>query len=405
MELSTNSFLKIEGIKEAVGYKLPVSKTIFVFNFEKQEAEINDFIKGKKYVSVRSDSRNGTDFCPHNLKCPASKAKEFVEYLNSHQYAAIVQEYIPWENDIASGNILILEKHILLELMGEGPLIWLNRDGTLDEWIKFEKKSLKEVGHFGKRLIKKEDLAVILRMVRDIPIHKIIEFTLRPEGLYFWQIRDDKTAKEIENKNLLALNFSRFKKIGSIREIQKYGLPMSETIFIFDFEKQEKEIDDFIRNKDYVAIRTDKRNGLDFYPHNLRCPKSKAKKLIKDLNLQGYAIILHEQEHIPFGKTEHQVSGNILILKERYFIEIMEGEPLYLLTRDGKIDECIEIEKKGLKEVMHSGERAIKKEDLDKILRLIKPLPNFKIVEFTLRKDGLIFWQMIDDKTAGTLEK
>lgn len=404
-ELSTNNFLKIEGIKEALKYKLPVSKTIFILDFKKQEKEIDNFIKDAKYIAIRSDSKNGSDFCPHDLKCASNKAKEFIRELNLHGYAVILQEYIPWEGDIASGNILILEQHIILELMGEGPLIWLNRDGAIAERIRFKKNNLEEVDHFGKRLIAKKDLTNLLKMVKNIPIYKIIEFTLRPEGLYFWQIRDDQTAKEIEDKSLLALNFNRFKKIKSIREIQEYGLPMSETIFIFDFEKQEKEIDEFIKNKDYIAIRTDKRNGLDFYPHNLRCPKNKAKKLIKELNLKGYAIILHEQEHVPFGKKEHQISGNILILKEHYFIELMEGEPLYLLTRNGKIDECIEIEKDGLKEVMRSGKKLIKKKDLDKVLKLIKPLPDFKIVEFTLRKDGLIFWQMIDDKTAGTLEK
>ena len=83
----------------------------------------------------------------------------------------------------------------------------------------------------------------------------------------------------------------------------------------------------------------------------------------------------------------------------------MEGEPLYLLTRDGKIDEFIKIEKDSLREVERFGKRVIKKSDLNKILKLIKRLPDFKIVEFTLRKDGLIFWQMIDDKTAKTLEK
>jgi len=333
------------------------------------------------------------------------KCRQFIKELNSHGYAVIVQDYVPWEGDIASGNILILEKHILLELMGEGPLIWLNRDGAIEERIKFKKDNLKEVDHFGKRLIQKEDLLKLLKTVKDIPIYKIIEFTLRPEGLYFWQIRDDKTAREIEDKNLLALNFNRFMKINSMREIQKYQLPMSETIFVFDFAKQEKEIQDFIQDKDYVAIRTDKRNGLDFYPHNLRCPKNKAKKLIKELNLKGYAVIIHEQKHIPFGKAEHQVSGNILILKEFYLIELMEGEPLYLLTRDGKIDEFVKVDKDTLKEVMHSGKRIIKKSDLDKTLKLIRRLPDFKIAEFTLRKDGLIFWQIIDDKTAKMLEE
>ena len=403
MESSTNKFFKIEGIKEAAKYKLPIPKTIFIFDYKKQDREIDDFLKDRDYLEIRSDSKNGTDFCPHNLECPSKKAKEFIKDLNLHGFAAILQDYVPWEGDIASGNILILEKHILLELMGEGPLIWLNRDGTIEERIKFDKSSLKEVDHSGKRLIPKKDLLHLLKIVKDIPVYKIIEFTLRPEGLYFWQIRDDKTAREIENKKLFVSYSNRFKKINSIREMQKYGLPMPETIFIFDFDKQEKEIDEFIKKHEYVAIRTDKRNGLDFYPHNLRLPSNKAKRLIKDLNLQGYAIILHEQKHIPYGANDNQISGNILILKDCYLVELMEGEPLILLTRDGKMDEYIKIEKNNLKELERFGKQIIKKEDLDKILKLISRVSDFKIVEFTLRSEGLYFWQIIDDKTAKTL--
>lgn len=200
MELSTNRFLKIEGIKEAARYNLPISKTIFIFDYEKQGEEIDDFTRDRDYVSIRSDSKNGTDFCPHNLKCPAKKAKEFIKDLNLHGYAVILQDYVPWEGNIASGNILILKNHILLELMKEGPLIWLNRDGAIEERIKFLKSNLEEVSHFGKRLIKKKDLMNLLMTIKDIPVYKIIEFTLRPEGLCFWQIVDDKMAKTLENQ-------------------------------------------------------------------------------------------------------------------------------------------------------------------------------------------------------------
>lgn len=199
MDLSTNNFFKIQGIKELKKYKLPFSKTIFIFDCQKQEKEIDEFLKGRKYVSIRSDSKNHSDFCPHDLKCPRNKAKEFIRELNSQSYAAIVSEYVPWEGDKASGNILILRKYILVELMGEGPLIWLNRDGKVDERIKLRKKDLKEVEHLGTRLLEKSDLIKIIKMVKNLPVYKIIEFTVRPEGLYFWQIRDDETAKTMEN--------------------------------------------------------------------------------------------------------------------------------------------------------------------------------------------------------------
>jgi len=404
MGLYTDKFQKIKGIKEIERHKLPFSKTIFIFNYEKQEKEIDEFIRGKVYVSVRSDSIKGQDFCPHNLKCPADKVREFVKELNSDGYAAIIQEYLPWEGDKASGNILILKKYILVELMGEGPLIWLNRDGQTEEQILFTKDAFREVKHWGKRLIANADLIKTLKMVKNLPLYKLIEFTMRPEGIYFWQIRNDKTAEEIDRKQLASRTIDKFKKIKGIMELQKYKLPIPETLFVFDFNTQENEIENFIKNKDYIAIRTDRRGGLDFYPHNLRCPKDKAKNAIKDLNLKGYAVILHEQRHIPFGKKDHQVSGNALILKKNLIIEMMEGEPLIELNRDGKMDEFIEVEKNTLKEVLHHGKRIIKSRDLIKILKLISKLPNYKIVEFTIRPEGLYFWQIIDDKNTSTLE-
>lgn len=197
----------------------------------------------------------------------------------------------------------------------------------------------------------------------------------------------------------------KFKKIKGIKEVQKYGLPIPETIFIFDFKKQEKELDNFLKGKEYVAIRSDKENGLDFCPHNLRCSRDKAKKLIRDLISKGFAVILHEQNHIPFGEDKNKVSGNILILKEYMLIELMRGEPLILLNRDGKVDEHIEIKKDDLREIKHLGERVIKKETLNKILKMIKDIPPYKIVEFTIAPDWLYFWQIKDDKTAAQLEK
>jgi len=196
----------------------------------------------------------------------------------------------------------------------------------------------------------------------------------------------------------------KFKKIEGIKEVKKYGLPLPETIFIFNFKKQEKEIDDFVRDRKYVAIRSDKENDIYFCPHNLRCPRDRAKKLIKELTSKGYAVIIHEQNHIPFGKDQNQVSGNILILKKYMLIELMRGEPLVLLNRDGEVDEYIKIRRDNLKEIQHLGKRIIKKEDLNNILRTIDHLPPHKIIEFTLRPEGLYCWQIRNDKTAKGLE-
>lgn len=196
----------------------------------------------------------------------------------------------------------------------------------------------------------------------------------------------------------------KFKKVKGIKEVMKYGLPLPETIFIFNFKKQKKEIEDFLREKKYVAIRSDKKNDLDFCPHNLRCPRDKAKKLIKDLISKGFAIILHEQNHIPLGEDQNKVSGNILILKKYMLIELMRGEPLILLNRDGKVDEHIKVKKDNLKEIRHFGERLIKKEILNKILKMVTPIPPYKLVEFTIGPDWLFFWQIRDDETAKKLK-
>ena len=193
-----SKFKKVEGIKNLKKYDLLTPKTIFIFDFKKQEKEIDNFIKDRNYVMIRSDKDNDVDFCPHNLKCPKSKAKEFIKELLSKNYVAILQECIPWTSNKVSGNILILKDDILIELMEGGPLILLNREGKLDEYIKIKKSSLKEIEHLGKRLIKKKELENILNLIKKVPPYKIIEFAIGPDWFYFWQIRDDKTTRGLE---------------------------------------------------------------------------------------------------------------------------------------------------------------------------------------------------------------
>lgn len=177
---------------------MPSPEIIFVYDFKKEEKKIDDFLKNKEYVSIRSDRESGLNFCPHNLRCPKNKAKRFIKKFISRGYAAILQNYVPIMRDRFSGNILILKNYILMELMEEGPLTWLTREGKVEEQIKIRKSDLKEVEHFGKRLVKKRELVNILKLIKKVPDYIIIEFTLRPEGLYFWQIREDKTAKKLE---------------------------------------------------------------------------------------------------------------------------------------------------------------------------------------------------------------
>jgi len=193
------AFKKIESIKQLQKYHLPIPETIFVFNFKKQEKEIDDFLKNKRIVTVRSDKKFKTDFCPHNLRCQKKEAKKFIRNLIFKGYAAIVQRYVPIRRDRVSGNILILKSRILMDLMGTGPLTRLTRDGIVEEQIIFSKSNFKSISHLGKRLISNDKLQDILNIIKNIPPYKILEFTLRPEGIYFWQIKDDKTTKQLEN--------------------------------------------------------------------------------------------------------------------------------------------------------------------------------------------------------------
>jgi len=191
-------FLKIESIKKLQKYGLPIPKTIFVFDFKKQEKEIDEFLKNRKYITVRSDKREDTDFCPHWLGCPVKKAKNFIRKITLQGYAVILHEMVPIYRERASGNILVLKKYFFIELMGVGPLTWITREGKISEWIKVRKSDLKEVSHTGKRFLKKKELKNILKLAKRVPPYRVLEFSLRPEGLYFWQMIEDKTSKNLE---------------------------------------------------------------------------------------------------------------------------------------------------------------------------------------------------------------
>lgn len=195
---SHDKLKKVKSIEDLKKYGLPIPETIFIFDFKKQEKEIDDFLVGKRIVTIRSDRENQTDFCPHNLRCERNAVKDFIKTLNAKGYVAILQRYVPIRRDRVSGNILVLKNRILVEMMGTGPLTQLNRDGKVLEQITFAKKDLKEIEHFGKRLIPQKEIINILKKIGNFPPYKILEFTLRPEGLYFWQIRDDLSAKRLD---------------------------------------------------------------------------------------------------------------------------------------------------------------------------------------------------------------
>lgn len=197
--MKPKGFKKIESIRELERYGLPIPETIFVFDFKKQEKEIMDFLKDKNFVTIRSDKRGGADFCPCSVRCPRGKAGEFMRKVIKKGYAIVLQRYIPVKkNRILSGNILIFKRHLLMELMGLGPLTWLNRKGKLAEQIRFRKDNLQELGHRGKRLTSKNKLASVAKLLKKVPPYKILEFTLTKEGPFFWQIKEDRTAEKLE---------------------------------------------------------------------------------------------------------------------------------------------------------------------------------------------------------------
>ncbi len=197
--MKPDGFKKIESIKKLQRYNLPIPETIFIFNFGKQEKEIEKFLKDKEFITIRSDKKGGADFCPCSLRCPRNKAKSFIKEVIRKGYAAILQRYIPIrKNRILSGNILILKNHILMELMGVGPLTWLNRKGKLEERVRLRKDNLYKLERWGKKLVEKKKLINIVKLVKNIPPYKILEFTLISEGPFFWQIKEDRTAKQLE---------------------------------------------------------------------------------------------------------------------------------------------------------------------------------------------------------------
>lgn len=197
--MKSDKFLKIASLKKLMKYGLPIPETLFVFNFEKQEKEIDEFLKGKKFISVRSDKEGDSRFCPNFPKCQKSKAKPIIRKIINKGYAVILHEYLPtYKRRIAAGHILTLRNHILMELVGSGPVSRVDREGEIEEYLVIRKADLTETQHFGRRLINKRVLKNIVRLVGIIPPFKVLDFALIKRGPYFYQIQDDKTSKTID---------------------------------------------------------------------------------------------------------------------------------------------------------------------------------------------------------------
>jgi len=189
---------KIESLQRLVRYGLPIPATLLVFDCGKQEKEIDAFLRGKKHVSIRADKMNDSQFCPSIPRCPSAKAKSFCRKISKQGFTVILHEYFPLRKGrIACGHVLTLKEHILFELVDRGAVSRLDREGEVEEIIKFRKSDLAEAEHSGKRTASPAALKKIARLVRNIPCFKILDFTLMESGPYFYQIQDDETASRL----------------------------------------------------------------------------------------------------------------------------------------------------------------------------------------------------------------
>ncbi len=210
--MNFNFFEKVTSIINIQELGLPTPETIFISDSDVQIKDIEDFIENRNILTIRSDKIGQTEYCPHNLKCPKHEVINFVRELNSNEFVAIIQEYIPWEEPdfftILSGNILLLKKYIVIEMMEGGPITLLNRYGKMDEHIQIKRyNNFEETFHFGNRLISKNNLHKVLKLTENLSFdNKIFEFSIGNKNidgiyydwLYFWHIKDDKTSKSVE---------------------------------------------------------------------------------------------------------------------------------------------------------------------------------------------------------------
>ncbi len=196
--VENSDFAKIKSIMKIQELGLPFPETIFIFDAEKQDDEIEEFLKDRELVIIRTDSMGNPENCPNKLDCPSAEAKQAIKKFNSKGYAAILSEFVPFDAKF-SGNILFLSDRIIIETMKGNPLTLMNRHGIVHEHIHMD-SSLKEIFHWGKRVADAETLEKIIRMFDNLNMkNKIVEFGVGPDWLYIWQIRDDKTSEKLES--------------------------------------------------------------------------------------------------------------------------------------------------------------------------------------------------------------
>jgi len=188
---------KIMGIKKLEELGLPTPPTVFISNLEEQVNELSNFLIGKDYVMIRSDSEKQSTHCPRNLKCSSYEARRFVQQLNNNGYTAIVQDYVPINNRY-SGNILILNNSFIIESMNGGPVSKLNREGLMHEHLRTDKEGNIIMRH-GSKVIPEQEVKAIINRVKDLPAkNHILEFSSGPDWFYFWHARKDPTSVKLD---------------------------------------------------------------------------------------------------------------------------------------------------------------------------------------------------------------
>lgn len=187
-------------------------------------------------------------------------------------------------------------------------------------------------------------------------------------------------------------------KVKGIIRLKELGLPTPKTIFIKDFKSQLNEVNNFLLDKDYVMIRSDKEGQSTHCPRNLKCLSRQAKDFIKELNNNNYVAIL--QEYVPLN---NHYSGNVLVLNNSFIIEAVRGGPTSKLNRDGLMNQHLRIEREGGVSFRY-GEQLIPEKEIKMIVDRVRDLPKYNIYEFSRGPDWFYFWQVREDPTSKVLD-
>lgn len=190
-------YSKLEAIERVMRHGLPLPRTIFVLDWQKQAKEVEEFLNGREWVSIRTDKPNA-HYCPNNLECPAELAAQQIKQFLEQGYAVILSEYVPF-NALASGNCLVLSQRLIVECMRGSPLTLLNRYGKLDEHLQLDRRSGRVLFHWGEFVLSKEQVNKVFELFnRNDFLYCRVEFAFGPDWFYVWEIRKDESSRLLD---------------------------------------------------------------------------------------------------------------------------------------------------------------------------------------------------------------